>query len=117
MNALREQKWVSGSMLSQAIQIGKRQKRGNIGSYNDFGLIGVTMALSLMEISHLVLTHPEDGRMPPRTSEGQLKADAAPKFAWPERDGAWWLRRAISPMMDRQTLAVRCIYHQPATIP
>ena len=57
--------------------------------------------------------------MPPRTSEGQLKADAAPKFAWPERDGAWWLETGDQPYdgPENQTLAVRCIYHQPATIP
>ena len=66
-----------------------------------------------------ILTYPEDGRMPARTAEGQAKADVAPKFAWPERDGAWWLETGDQPYdgPENQTLGVRCIYQPPATIP
>ena len=71
---------------------------GNIGSYNDFwfdrGNDGFTID---GQYRTSILTYPEDGRMPPRTPEGQVKADAAPKFAWPERDGAWWLETGDQP--------------------
>ena len=40
--------------------------------------------------------------MPSRTLEGQEKAEAAPKFAWPERDGAWWLETGDQPMMGQR---------------
>ena len=57
--------------------------------------------------------------MPSRTVEGQEKAEAAPKFAWPERDGAWWLETGDQPYdgPENQTLGVRCIYQPSASIP
>ena len=93
---------------------------GNIGSYNDFwfdrGNDGFTID---GQYRTSILTYPEDGRMPPRTPEGQVKADAAPKFAWPERDGAWWLETGDQPYdgPENQTLGVRCIYLPQASIP
>ena len=90
------------------------------GSYNDFWFDRGNDGFVIDgQYRTSILTYPENGRMPSRTSEGQLKADAAPKFAWPERDGAWWLETGDQPYdgPENQTLAVRCIYHQPATIP
>ena len=96
------------------------EEGGNIGSYNDFWFDRGNDGFVIDgEYRTSILTYPEDGRMPSRTAEGQRKADAAPKFAWPERDGAWWLETGDQPYdgPENQTLAVRCIYHQPATIP
>ena len=96
------------------------EQGGDIGAYNDFwfdrGSDGFTID---GQYRTSILTYPENGRMPARTTEGQAKADAAPKFAWPERDGAWWLETGEQPYdgPENQTLAVRCIYHQPASIP
>ena len=93
---------------------------GNIGSYNDFWFDRGNDGFVIDgEYRTSILTYPENGRMPARTPAGQAKADAAPKFAWPERDGAWWLETGDQPYdgPENQTLAVRCIYHQPATIP
>ncbi len=93
---------------------------GNIGSYNDFwfdrGNDGFTID---GRYRTSILTYPENGRMPARTPEGQAKADAAPKFAWPERDGAWWLETGDQPYdgPENQTLGVRCIYQGAASIP
>ena len=57
--------------------------------------------------------------MPARTPTGRVKAAAAPKFAWPERDGAWWLETGDQPYdgPENQTLGVRCIYQGAASIP
>ena len=81
----------SGSELSNPDRSAPTQG-GDIGSYNDFwfdrGSDGFTID---GQYPTSILTYPEDGRMPARTAEGQVKADAAPKFAWPEKDGAWWL--------------------------
>ena len=96
------------------------EEGGNIGSYNDFWFDRGNDGFVIDgQYRTSILTYPENGRMPSRTSEGQIKADAAPKFAWPERDGAWWLETGDQPYdgPENQTLAVRCIYHQPATIP
>ena len=96
------------------------EEGGNIGSYNDFWFDRGNDGFVIDgQYRTSILTYPENGRMPARTSEGQIKADAAPKFAWPERDGAWWLETGDQPYdgPENQTLAVRCIYHQPATIP
>jgi len=96
------------------------EEGGNIGSYNDFwfdrGNDGFTID---GQYRTSILTYPENGRMPALTSAGQAKADAAPKFEWPVRDGAWWLETGDQPYdgPENQTLAVRCIYHQPASIP
>ncbi|MFL2856356.1 MAG: hypothetical protein ACJZ8E_08215 [Pseudohongiellaceae bacterium] len=96
------------------------EQGGNIGSYNDFWFDRGNDGFVIDgEYRTSILTHPENGRMPARTERGQAKADAAPKFAWPERDGAWWLETGDQPYdgPENQTLAVRCIYHQPASIP
>lgn len=96
------------------------EEGGNIGSYNDFWFDRGNDGFVIDgQYRTSILTYPENGRMPERTPEGQSKADDAPKFAWPERDGAWWLETGDQPYdgPENQTLAVRCIYHQPATIP
>lgn len=99
---------------------GAPEAGGNIGSYNDFwfdrGNDGFTID---GEYRTSILTYPENGRMPARTSEGQAKAEAAPKFAWPERDGAWWLETGDQPYdgPENQTLGVRCIFQPSASIP
>jgi hypothetical protein len=96
------------------------EQGGNIGSYNDFWFDRGNDGFVIDgQYRTSILTYPENGRMPARTPAGQLKADEAPKFAWPERDGAWWLETGDQPYdgPENQTLAVRCIYHQPATIP
>jgi hypothetical protein len=96
------------------------QEGGNIGSYNDFWFDRGNDGFVIDgQYRTSIITYPENGRMPARTTTGQAKADAAPKFAWPERDGAWWLETGDQPYdgPENQTLAVRCIYHQPATIP
>ena len=96
------------------------EQGGNIGSYNDFWFDRGNDGFVIDgQYRTSILTYPENGRMPARTPAGQLKADAAPKFAWPEREGAWWLETGDQPYdgPENQTLAVRCIYHQPATIP
>ncbi|MED5411548.1 MAG: hypothetical protein VYE30_04340 [Pseudomonadota bacterium] len=96
------------------------EQGGNIGSYNDFWFDRGNDGFVIDgEYRTSILTYPENGRMPARTERGQAKADAAPKFAWPERDGAWWLETGDQPYdgPENQTLAVRCIYHQPASIP
>ena len=66
-----------------------------------------------------IVTYPGAGGRAARTAEGQVKADAAPKFAWHERDGAWWLGSGDQPYdgPENQTLGVRCIYQPSATIP
>jgi hypothetical protein len=93
---------------------------GNIGAYNDFwferGSDGFTID---GEYRTSILTHPENGRMPALTPEGQAKADAAPKFAWPERDGAWWLETGEHPYdgPEKLTLGDRCIFHRGSTMP
>jgi len=99
---------------------GAPEAGGNIGSYNDFwfdrGNDGFTID---GQYRTSILTYPDNGSMPSRTAEGQAKADAAPKFAWPERDGAWWLETGDQPYdgPENQTLGVRCIYQPSASIP
>jgi len=96
------------------------EQGGNIGAYNDFWFDRGNDGFAIDgQYRTSILTYPETGRMPPRTPAGQAKADAAPKFEWPVRDGAWWLETGDQPYdgPENQTLAVRCIYHQPATIP
>ena len=109
----------SGSELSNPDR-GAPAQGGDIGSYNDFWFDRGSDGFSIDgQYPTSILTYPEDGRMPARTAEGQAKADVAPKFAWPERDGAWWLETGDQPYdgPENQTLGVRCIYQPPATIP
>lgn len=93
---------------------------GNIGSYNDFwfdrGNDGFTID---GRYRTSILTYPENGRMPERTQAGRAKAAAAPRFAWPEREGAWWLESGEQPYdgPENMTLGVRCIYQPSASIP
>lgn len=93
---------------------------GNIGAYNDFWFErGNDGFIIDGQYRTSILTYPENGRMPALTPEGQAKADAAPKFAWPERDGAWWLETGEQPYdgPERLTLGDRCLFHINSTIP
>ena len=122
VEALREREMNTRARDSEASDPdrGAPEAGGNIGSYNDFwfdrGNDGFTIE---GQYRTSILTYPENGRMPARTSEGQVKAEAAPKFAWPERDGAWWLETGDTPYdgPENQTLGVRCIYQGSASIP
>ncbi|HAJ75935.1 MAG TPA: hypothetical protein DCM64_05725, partial [Gammaproteobacteria bacterium] len=93
---------------------------GNIGSYNDFwfdrGNDGFTID---GKYRTSILTYPENGRMPERSAAGREKAANAPRFAWPERDGAWWLETGEQPYdgPENAVLGVRCIYQPTASIP
>ncbi len=94
VNALREREMGIRARDAESSDPNREapEEGGNIGSYNDFWFDRGNDGFVIDgEYRTSILTYPENGRMPPRTSEGQLKADAAPKFAWPERDGAWWL--------------------------
>ena len=122
VEALREREMNTRARDSEASDPdrGAPEAGGNIGSYNDFwfdrGNDGFTIE---GQYRTSILTYPENGRMPARTSEGQAKAEAAPKFAWPERDGAWWLETGDTPYdgPENHTLGVRCIYQGSASIP
>ena len=93
---------------------------GNIGSYNDFWFDRGNDGFAIDgNYRTSILTYPDNGRMPARTPAGQEKAAAAPRFAWPERDGAWWLETGDQPYdgPENQVLGVRCIYQPTASIP
>ena len=120
--ALRDREMNARSRGSELSDPNRRapEQGGNIGSYNDFWFDRGNDGFSIDgQFRTSILTYPENGRMPPLTAEGQAKAEAAPKFAWAERDGAWWLETGDQPYdgPENQTLAVRCIYHQSASIP
>ncbi|MDA1371653.1 MAG: hypothetical protein O2971_12960 [Proteobacteria bacterium] len=93
---------------------------GDIGSYNDFwfdrGNDGFTID---GRYRTSILTYPDNGRMPELTAAGREKAANAPRFAWPERDGAWWLETGDQPYdgPENQVLGVRCIFQPTASIP
>ena len=56
------------------------EQGGNIGAYNDFWFDRGNDGFSIDgQYRTSILTYPKNGRMPPRTPEGQAKADAAPK--------------------------------------
>ena len=122
VQAMREREMTARERGSEQSNPARRapEEGGNIGSYNDFwfdrGDDGFTID---GQYRSSILTYPENGRMPPRTPEGQAKADAAPKFAWPERDGAWWLETGEQPYdgPENQVLGVRCIFQAGASIP
>ena len=93
---------------------------GNIGSYNDFWFDRGNDGFAIDgKYRTSILTYPENGRMPERTTVGREKAANAPRFAWPERDGAWWLETGEQPYdgPENQVLGVRCIYQPTASIP
>lgn len=96
------------------------EQGGSIGSYNDFWFDRGDDAFVLDgQYRTSILTYPENGRMPPRTAEGQAKAAAAPRFQWEDLGGAWWLETGDQPYdgPENQQLQVRCIYHPASTIP
>lgn len=95
------------------------EKGGNIGSYNDFwfdrGNDGFTID---GKYRTSVLTSPANGRMPARTDSGRAKLADAPRFAWQEREGAWWLETGDTPYdgPENMVLGVRCIYQPTASM-
>lgn len=93
---------------------------GNIGSYNDFWFDRGNDGFAIDgQYRTSILTYPVNGRMPAMTPEGQARSAAAPKFAWPEREGAWWMDTGEQPYdgPENMTVGVRCIYQPSASIP
>ena len=96
------------------------EQGGAIGSYNDFWFDRGDNAFALDgQYRTSILTYPENGRLPPLTPEGQVKAAGAPRFAWEDLGGAWWLETGDRPYDGPETLQVqvRCIFHPASTIP
>ena len=96
------------------------EQGGSIGSYNDFWFDRGDEPFVLNgQYRTSILTYPENGRLPPRTPEGQAKADTAPRFAWEDLGGAWWLETGDQPFdgPENQQIQVRCIFHPASTIP
>ncbi|HAT27080.1 MAG TPA: hypothetical protein DCS89_08705 [Gammaproteobacteria bacterium] len=92
---------------------------GDIGSYNDFWFDYGTDGFAIDgKFRTSVLTSPADGRMPARTAAGREKLAKAPRFAWPEREGAWWLETGDTPYdgPENMVLGVRCIYQPGASV-
>jgi len=95
------------------------EKGGNIGSYNDFWFDRGNDGFAIDgQYRTSILTSPANGRMPERTAAGRTKAANAPRFAWPERDGAWWLETGDTPYNgpENMVLGVRCIYQPGASV-
>ena len=98
---------------------GAPESGGNIGSYNDFWFDYGTDGFAIDgKFRTSVLTSPADGRMPARTAAGREKLANAPRFAWPEREGAWWLETGETPYdgPENMVLGVRCIYQPSASV-
>ena len=101
------------------LESGPPAKGGNIGSYNDFWFDYGTNGFAIDgKYRTSVLTSPANGRMPARTPSGQAKLAGAPRFAWREREGAWWLETGDTPYdgPENMVLGVRCIYQPGASI-
>lgn len=99
---------------------GAPEQGGNIGSYNDFWFDRGDDGFAIDgKYRTSILTSPENGRMPERTPAGREKLVDAARFAWPEREGAWWLETGETPYdgPETQVLGVRCIYQAGASIP
>ena len=100
--------------------VGGPDEFGNVRGHNDFwNNRGDDGHIIDGEYRTSVLTYPENGRMPARTPEGQAIADAAPKSAWPDRDGARWLETGDQPYDGPETFPLnnRCIFSRGTTIP
>ena len=99
---------------------GPPEKGGDIGSYNDFWFDRGSDGFAIDgKYRTSILISPENGRMPERTAEGREKQAKAPRFAWQERDGAWWLETGETPYdgPENMVLGVRCIYQPSASLP
>lgn len=120
--ALREQEMSIRAQDADPSDPGREapEAGGDIGSYNDFwfdrGNDGFTID---GRYRTSILTYPDNGRMPELTAAGRDKAATAPRFAWPERAGAWWLETGDQPYdgPENQVLGVRCIFQPTASIP
>ena len=96
------------------------EQGGSIGSYNDFWFDRGNDAFAIDgQYRTSILTYPENGRLPQRTPAGQARADAAPRFAWEDLGGAWWLETGDQPFdgPENQQVQVRCIFFPASTIP
>ncbi len=95
------------------------ERGGNIGSYNDFWFDRGNDGFAIDgRYRTSVLTSPANGRMPARTPAGRAKLADAPRFAWQEREGAWWLETGDTPYdgPENMVLGVRCIYQSGASV-
>lgn len=92
---------------------------GDIGSYNDFWFDYGTDGIAIDgRFRTSILTSPSNGRMPAMTAAGREKAANAARFAWPEREGAWWMDTGEQPYdgPENMVLGVRCIYQPGASV-
>ena len=66
-----------------------------------------------------MLTDPPNGRLPPRTEEGQARFDTLPPFGYENTGTAWWLENGDDPYdgPESLTLGNRCVFHQGSTMP
>ena len=121
VEALRERELTNRARLSApTTDLSAPEAGGNVGAYNDFWMHRGDGGFAIDgQYRTSILTYPENGRMPERTPEGLAKMAAAPKFMWPERDGAWWLETGEHPYdgPEKLTLGDRCIITESATIP
>ena len=94
-------------------------KGGDIGSYNDFWFDRGNDGFAIDgKYRTSILTYPANGRMPARSAAGRAKLANAPRFAWAEREGAWWLETGDTPYdgPENMVLGVRCIYQPGASV-
>ncbi len=101
------------------LESGPPAKGGNIGSYNDFWFDYGTNGFAIDgKFRTSILTSPANGRMPARTAAGREKLVNAPRFAWQEREGAWWLETGDTPYdgPENMVIGVRCIYQPGASM-
>ena len=98
---------------------GLPEKGGNVGGFNDFWMDRGNDGFAIDgKYRTSILTYPENGRMPERTEAGKEKQANAPRWVWPQRDGAWWLETGDTPYdgPENQVLLVRCIYNATSSI-
>jgi hypothetical protein len=95
------------------------ERGGDIGSYNDFWFDRGNDGFAIDgRYRTSILTSPANGRMPSLTAVGREKVANAPRFAWPESDGAWWIESGDTPYdgPENMVLGVRCIYQPGASV-
>ncbi len=95
------------------------EEGGNVGAYNNFWFEwGSRNFMIDGKYRTSVLTDPPNGRMPAMTAEGKQRAEAAPKFAWPNRGYAWWLESGDVPYdgPENNIVGVRCMYQPTASV-
>ena len=93
----------------------------DVGAYTGFWMNrGDSLSAINGKYRTSVIIYPENGQLPERTPQGQARAAMAIPFAWPEKGDAWWLEEPdVHPFdgPENLSLATRCIYIGPATLP